>query len=173
MVYVYLRHKSVLFLEPLIPMFWIPGDICPGFQNPVGSLICILPFLRAMDSSDSPLVWPPLTSCWPAWQPRIFYPYSWTRIFEMHFASKHHSKGSFTLRRQRQINSILFVFCCHHNVNTTIHCYDTHFFHCCSQLGPEPIQWWHQNNEKYSVAVAVWTSSKTTGIWSLVEVLNF
>ena len=36
--------------------------------------------------------------------------------------------GSFTLRWQRQIKLIFFVFRCCHNVNTTTCCHDTHFF---------------------------------------------
>ena len=39
-------------------------------------------------------------------------------------------EGSFILRWQRQIKSIFFVFSCHHSVNTTTSCHDTHLF-CC------------------------------------------
>ena len=50
-------------------------------------------------------------------------------------------------------------------------------------FGPEPIQWRHQNNEKYAVAVPVWTSSKDCVVshipqyWQcadvyLIEILN-
>ena len=31
---------SVLFVGPLILLFWTPGDICPGFQSQ-GSLACL------------------------------------------------------------------------------------------------------------------------------------
>ena len=46
----------VLFVGPLIPLFWTSGDICSGFQSQGGSLACMLPRMRAMDSSNSPLV---------------------------------------------------------------------------------------------------------------------
>ena len=34
---------QVLFVGPQIPLFWTPGDICPGFQSQSGS-----PFLHAL-----------------------------------------------------------------------------------------------------------------------------
>ena len=46
----------ILFVGPLIPLFWISGDIHPGFQSQGGSLTCILHDLHVMGSSDSPLV---------------------------------------------------------------------------------------------------------------------
>ena len=62
----------VLFVGPLIPLFWTSGDICPGFQSLGGSLACMLCHLHAMNSWDSPLVWHLLTSWQPAWQPVMF-----------------------------------------------------------------------------------------------------
>ena len=62
----------VLFVGPLIPLFWTSGDIYPGFQSQVGSLACMLPCLCTTDSWDSPLVQHLLTSWWPAWQPVVF-----------------------------------------------------------------------------------------------------
>ena len=35
------RKTEVLFMGPLIPLFWISGDVCPGFQSQGGSL-CVL-----------------------------------------------------------------------------------------------------------------------------------
>ena len=32
---------QVLFVEPLISLFWISGDICPGFQSQYGFLACL------------------------------------------------------------------------------------------------------------------------------------
>ena len=29
-------------MGPLIPLFWASGDVCPGFQSQVGSLVCFL-----------------------------------------------------------------------------------------------------------------------------------
>ena len=48
-------------------------------------------------------------------------------------------KGSFTLRRQRQINSKNFVFRCCHNVNTTVCYFDTHSFCCCHDWVQNPF----------------------------------
>ena len=31
---------SVLFVRPLIPLFWTFGDVCPGFQSQDGFLAC-------------------------------------------------------------------------------------------------------------------------------------
>ena len=57
-------------MEGIIPfcfatdtLLWTSGNICPGFQNQGGSLACVLYRLRAMDSSDSPLMRHLLTSC--------------------------------------------------------------------------------------------------------------
>ena len=38
---IFLRTE-VLFVGPLIPLFWISGDFCPGFQSQGGSLACFL-----------------------------------------------------------------------------------------------------------------------------------
>ena len=43
----------VLFVGPLIPLFWTSGDVCPGFQSQGGSLVCMLPCLHTTDASDS------------------------------------------------------------------------------------------------------------------------
>ena len=55
-------RTSVLFVGPLIPLFWPSGDVCLGFQSKSRSPTCVLPDLLAMDSSDSPLVQHLLTS---------------------------------------------------------------------------------------------------------------
>ena len=65
-------RTQVLFVGPLITLFWTSGDIYPGFQCQGGSLTCLLCHLHAMDSSDLPLVWHLLTSWQPAWQPVVF-----------------------------------------------------------------------------------------------------
>ena len=54
------------FVGPLIPLFWTSGDVCPGFQSPSGFPHLFASFLCAVES-DSPLVWPLLTSGRPAW----------------------------------------------------------------------------------------------------------
>ena len=46
----------VVFAEPLIPLFWTSGDICPKFQSQCGGITCMLPHLCAIDPSDSPVV---------------------------------------------------------------------------------------------------------------------
>ena len=69
-------RTSVLFEGPLIPLFSTFGYACPGFQSQDGALICELPCLHAMDSSDSPLVRHLLTSWWLAWQPSPFFTHS-------------------------------------------------------------------------------------------------
>ena len=55
----------VLYVGPLIPLFWTSGGFCPGPQSQRGSLTRMLHHLHAMDSLDSSL----LTAWWPAWQP--------------------------------------------------------------------------------------------------------
>ena len=62
----------VLFVGPLIPLFWTSGDFSPEFQSQGGSLACVLPRLRTTDSWDSPLVRHLLTSWQPAWLPVVF-----------------------------------------------------------------------------------------------------
>ena len=52
----------------LIVLFWTSGDVCPGFRSQVGSLIFMLSYLCAMDSSDSRV----LTSL----QPILFDPHT-------------------------------------------------------------------------------------------------
>ena len=49
------------FMGLLILLFWTFGDVCPGFQSQCG-----FPFLRATDSSDSPLVQHLLSSWLPS-----------------------------------------------------------------------------------------------------------
>ena len=38
----FLTKLKVLFVGPLIPLFWTSGDVCPGFQSQSGSLACFL-----------------------------------------------------------------------------------------------------------------------------------
>ena len=53
-------NTSVLFVGPLIPLFWSSGDIGPRFRSQSGSLTCMIHRLHAVDSWGSPLVqhWP-------------------------------------------------------------------------------------------------------------------
>ena len=46
-------RTQVLFVGPLIPLFWTSGDVCPGFQSQGGFLTCELSRMCKMDSSDS------------------------------------------------------------------------------------------------------------------------
>ena len=55
-------RTPVLFVEPLLPLFWTFGNLCPEFQSQGGSLLCVLCHLHAMNSSYSPLVRHLLTS---------------------------------------------------------------------------------------------------------------
>ena len=52
-------RTHVLFVGPLIPLFWTSGDICPGFQSQ-GGLACMLSCLRAI-----PLIHLWCDTCWP------------------------------------------------------------------------------------------------------------
>ena len=54
-------------MGPLI--LWTSGDVCLG----LGSLVCLLPCLHEMDSSDSPLVWHLLSFSRPALHLSLFY----------------------------------------------------------------------------------------------------
>ena len=62
------RHMS--FLGPLVPLFWISGDISSGFQNQSG--ICLFHFFTEVNvvyiPQDPPLVLHMLTSWWPVSQ---------------------------------------------------------------------------------------------------------
>ena len=49
-------RTQFLSVGPLIPLFWASGDICLEIQSQGGTLACMLPRLRAIDSSDSSLV---------------------------------------------------------------------------------------------------------------------
>ena len=40
--YEYFWRTYLLFVGPLIPLFWNSGDVCPGFQSQGGSLVCVL-----------------------------------------------------------------------------------------------------------------------------------
>ena len=64
-----LWNTLVLFVGPLITLFWTSGDVSSGFQSQGGSLTCILHHLCKMGTSDSPLVRHLLTAGRPAWQP--------------------------------------------------------------------------------------------------------
>ena len=66
--------SAVLFVGPLIPLFWILGDVCSWFQRQGESFAYMLPCLNALDSSDSSLVWHLLTSWWPALHRSLFLP---------------------------------------------------------------------------------------------------
>ena len=39
---------EVLFVGPLIPLFWTSGDVCPGFQSQGGSLFGVLSCFRTI-----------------------------------------------------------------------------------------------------------------------------
>ena len=52
-------RTHVLFVEPLIPLFWTSGDVCPGFQSQGGvtctlSCLCTIPYIH---------LW--CDTCWP------------------------------------------------------------------------------------------------------------
>ena len=71
----YYWRASVFSVEPLIPMFWTFGDVCPRFQSQDWFLACLFHHLHAMDSSHSPLVPHRLISWWhsnASWQLSIF-----------------------------------------------------------------------------------------------------
>ena len=51
----------VLFVGPLIPLFWTSGDVSPGFESKGGSLACVLCCLHAMNSEIH--LW--YDTCWP------------------------------------------------------------------------------------------------------------
>ena len=59
------------FLGPLVPLFWISGDVSSGFQSQSGfCLICFFAEANVMCIPwDPPLVLHVLTSWWPAAQP--------------------------------------------------------------------------------------------------------
>ena len=44
----------VLFMGPVIPLFWTAGDICPVFQSQGKSVTFEFRHLHALDSLDSP-----------------------------------------------------------------------------------------------------------------------
>ena len=55
-------------LGPLVPLFWISGDVSSGFQRQRG--FCFLRFVQMnVVYRDPPLVLHLPTSWWPAWQP--------------------------------------------------------------------------------------------------------
>ena len=68
-----LWSTSVLFVGPLMPVFWTSGHVSSWFQSQSGSLVCVLHCLHAMDSLDSPLVQHLLMSWQSAWQPSLFW----------------------------------------------------------------------------------------------------
>ena len=61
----------VLFVRPIIPLFWTSSAVCLGFQSQGGSLTCVLCCVCAMNSSDSPLVRHLLIFWWPELQPSL------------------------------------------------------------------------------------------------------
>ena len=65
-------RTSVRFVGPLIPLLWTYSDVCPWFQSQGDPLACVLHYLHATKSSDSPLVQHPLTS----WRPSHFDPHT-------------------------------------------------------------------------------------------------
>ena len=52
-IFLFFWRTHVLFVGPLIPLFWTSGDICFGFQSQGGS--CLHTFLPEHYSSDSTL----------------------------------------------------------------------------------------------------------------------
>ena len=52
-------RTQVLFVGPLIPLFWTSGDVCPGFQSQGGFLACTLSCLCA-----SPQIHLWCDTCW-------------------------------------------------------------------------------------------------------------
>ena len=45
--------EILIFVGPLIPLFWTSGDVCSGFQS--RGVACMFHHLCMMDFSDSPL----------------------------------------------------------------------------------------------------------------------
>ena len=65
----------ILFVGPLIPLFWISGGFSSGFQSQSGQSYSHLVDVYVMYiPSNSLLVWHMLTSWWPAWQPSCSHP---------------------------------------------------------------------------------------------------
>ena len=73
-------RTSVLFVGPLIPLFWTSSDICPWFQSQGRSLSCVLPHLCVMILLDSFLDQHLLTSWHGAWQAGLFDPHTYTPV---------------------------------------------------------------------------------------------
>ena len=48
-------RTQILFVGPLISLFWTSGDVCPVFQSHGEFPTCVFSCLCTMDSSDSPL----------------------------------------------------------------------------------------------------------------------
>ena len=69
-------RTSVLFVKPLIPLFWTSDDVSSGFQRQSGSLTIVLRRLYAMDSSDSPPARHLLTS----WRQGHFDPRTYVQL---------------------------------------------------------------------------------------------
>ena len=62
-------RTRVLFVWPLIPLFWTTGDISSGFQSQSGQPYWHLAEAYVLHIPwDSPLVWQLPTFWWPAWQ---------------------------------------------------------------------------------------------------------
>ena len=68
----FLKSISPFFVGPLIPLIWTVGDVSSEFKSHSRFLAWMLPHLLAMYSSDFPLAWHLLTSCWPAFQSSCF-----------------------------------------------------------------------------------------------------
>ena len=73
--FLFLEGKSFL-LGHWYPCFWTSGDVYPGFEARIETLICLLHYLHAMNSPHSYLMWHLLTSWWPVWQPSHFDPHT-------------------------------------------------------------------------------------------------
>ena len=83
--FVFLKYfwmTQVLFVVPLIPLFWTSGDISPGFQSQSGqSHSHLVEVHMSHVPVDSPLVWFQPTSQWPVWQPSCSLPHTCEQVF--------------------------------------------------------------------------------------------
>ena len=46
-------RRKVFSVEPLISLFWISGDVCPGLQSQGGSLACVLSHLHSTSIDEA------------------------------------------------------------------------------------------------------------------------
>ena len=84
-------NTQVLFMGPLMPLFWTPGDIGPGFQTRVDFFTCflacvILKFTSGVIPVDCREI---------AWQPSLFGPHTWRCVYKewWRFGARTHDRS--------------------------------------------------------------------------------